>query len=510
MKLIARETNLTTSGPVAVMNRNDCLKLGVGENDRIRITGGNTAVSTIIITERYVQEGNIALTSDMISKCSAKLGEEIDVVYSPMPESVKSIRSKINGNVLNQEEIDSIVKDIMDENLSELEILSFVSAFNVNNSTLEEVAHLTRSMASTGSHVDFGVSPIFDFHSLGGVPGNKITPIVVSIVASHGITIPKLSSRAVSSACGTSDYVDTFCDVEMDSDKLRSIVQRCGGVFACGNEDYAPVGRKIIDAERPMGIDPRPTMMASIMSKKVALGITHLLIDIPMGEGSKIPDMETAEGFARDLINLGLLLGIHVKCAVSRADQPIGKMMGPTLEAIECIGILENGGGDPSVVEKACGMAGMILEMAGIPDGYEKAIDTLRSGKAYSKFLEIVEAQDGKPDLRSSDLRPGMFVKDVHAKRDGLVQYVDNACMIAIAKGAGAPADIGAGIELLHKKGDRVKKGEALFRIYANNQTKLDRSVDSARSRRPMYVEDCLVSSDKDMILAKITKESLN
>ena len=348
MKLIAQHYDITMSEPVVILNRDDCLELGVGPTDRVLITSEKSAVSTIIVTDSFVEKGRIAISQYVMGKCGAESGEPVEVVYSPMPESVRSIRSKINGNELSKEEIDSIVNDIMAGNLSDKEIISFVSAFNINNSNLTEVAYLTRSMAETGQFVDLGVRPVFDFHSLGGVPGNKITPIVVSIVASEGIVIPKLSSRAVSSACGTSDYVDTFCDVEMDMEKLIDTIRIHNGVFACGNDDYAPVGRKIIRAERPMGIDPRPTMMASIMSKKVSVGTSHLLVDIPMGEGSKIPDIDVAKDFAKDLIDLGTILGIHVECAVSCADQPIGRMIGPILEAKECIGILENGDGDAS------------------------------------------------------------------------------------------------------------------------------------------------------------------
>ncbi len=512
MKLIAKTSDVATSEPLVLMNRDDCLELGIDITDRVRITAVGTAVAKVTISDRILEKGEIRISTNVMNKCGAKDGDEVEVQYSPMPESVRSIRAKINGRRLSYEAMDSIVQDIMHGNLSEKEILSFVSSFTTNNSEMTEIAYLTRAMASTGRTVDLGMRPVFDFHSLGGVPGNKITPIVVSIVASKGVIIPKLSSRAVSSACGTSDYVDTFCDVEMDSDKLIKTIHEVGGVFACGNEDYAPVGKIIIDAERPMGIDPRPTMMASIMSKKVVLGTTHLLVDIPMGEGSKIPDLETAEGFAEDLRDLGTLLGIHVECAVTCADQPIGHMIGPILEAKECISVLEKGDGDPSVVDKACGMAGIILEMTGIPNGKEEAKEILRSGLAHRKFLGIVKAQNGDPGLRSDDLTPGSFVKDIHAKRSGYVQFVDNSCMVAIAKGAGAPKDIGAGIELLHRKGDRVESGEVLFRIYADNQAKLDRAVESARSRRPMLVsEDEVARLCEDMIIERIpSKEMLD
>ncbi len=509
MKLIARHSDVTASEMVVMLNRDDCLKLGVDHTDRVRVTGGASVICSVSMTDTVVDSGEAVFPSNVMERCGLSDGDEADIVYSPMPESVRSIRKKINGHRLDREEIGSIVWDIVGGGLSEKEILSFVSAFNINNSDLKEVADLARAMACTGSRVDFGSDRVFDFHSLGGVPGNKITPIVVSIVASQGLVIPKLSSRAVSSACGTSDYVDTFCDVELDTKSLISAVRTAGGVFACGNEDYAPVGKTIIDAERPMGIDPRPMMLASIMSKKISTGTTHLLIDIPMGRGAKISDMATAEEYARDLIGLGEHLGIRVKCTVTYADQPLGRTIGPILEARECISALEDGDTECPVLSKACGMAGIILEMAGMDNGLSKAEEIVRSGEAHERFLRIVEAQHGDPCLRSQDLVPGEFSKDVHAKRDGYVQYIDNASMVAIAKGAGAPNDPGAGIEILHEMGDSVKEGEALFRIYAENQAKLDRAIESARSRRPMVVLDNPVdTAPPSMIIRRISDAS--
>jgi AMP phosphorylase len=509
MKLIARHSDVTASEMVVMLNRDDALKLGVDHTDRVRVTGGSTIICSVSITDSVAAPGIAVFPKNVMERCVLHDGDGVDVEYSPMPESVRSIRKKINGHRLDTEEINSIVWDIIGGGLSDKEILSFVSAFNVNNADLKEMADLTRAMAATGSRVDFGSDRVFDFHSLGGVPGNKITPIVVSIVASQDLVIPKLSSRAISSACGTSDFVDTFCDVEMDTATLIEAIKRAGGVFACGNEDYAPVGKTIIDTERPMGIDPRPMMLASIMSKKIAIGTTHLLIDIPMGKGAKIPDMETAEGFADDIIGLGEILGMHVECAVTYADQPLGRMIGPVLEAKECISVLEDPPNQSPVLDKACSMAGIILEMAGMKDGRARAEEILRSGEAHRKFLWIVESQNGDPGLTSDDMVPGPFVKDVHAKRDGYVQYIDNASMVAIAKGAGAPGDIGAGIEILHEKGDPVREGDALFRIYAENQAKLDRAVQSARSRRPMLVlENQVERAPSNMLLRRISKSS--
>ena len=510
MKLTAIKADLTHSEPIVILNSDDCLEMGVSEKDHVRVTGKTSLTTGVVVAKTALPKGFALIPNIIMDRCGIENASIIEVAYSPSPESIISIRKKINGEKLTREEIDSIIEDIMDGDLYDKEIIAFVSSFNIGNADSDEIAELARSMASTGKSVDFGVRPIFDFHSLGGVPGNKITPIIVSIIASEGLTIPKLSSRAVSSACGTSDYVDTFCDVELDSDTILRAVRDVKGVFACGNEDYAPVGDKIIRAERPMGIDPRPMMIASIMSKKIALGVTDLLMDIPVGRGTKIQDIETAYDFAEALIEVGDRLGIVTECAVSYADQPLGMTIGPILEARECIRILEDPKDDCEVLDKACRMAGIILEMNGFDDGTERAFSIVKSGKAHEKFLEIVKVQNGDPGLRSEDLVPGPFVKDVHAKNTGIVQYVDIPSIVAVAKGAGAPGDIGAGIELVHRAGDNVYRGDVLFRIYAESQGKLDRAIESARSRPPMFVSNGAISPRPDsMIVLRISPDDV-
>lgn len=511
MMLRARLAALTHSEPVVILNSDDCLEMGVSVTDKVMMTGTGTAVSSVVVSDSPGSKGSIGLGSRLMERLSVSDGDQISVVYSPPPESIRSIRRKLEGSKLSPSEMMSIVNDISEGSITQKEILTFVSAFTTMNSDLTEVADLARAMASTGKTVKLGTSPIFDFHSLGGVPGNSITPVVVSIVASEGLAIPKMSSRAVSSACGTADYVSTFCDVEMDTDELKNAVSKAGGVFACGNEDFAPVGRSIIEAERPLGIDPRPTMMASIMSKKIAIGTTHLLMDIPVGQGTKVPDLESARRIADDFTALGAILGMHVECAATFGSQPISCSIGPVLEARSCMRILENADTDVFAAEKACELAGILLEMAGAEDGPRRAHEILASGAALRKFREIVAVQNGNPDIVSDDMVPGEFVKDVHAKRTGTLRFIDNPSLVAIAKAAGAPADAGAGIEIVHRPGDSVSKGDVLFRIYAENKAKLDRAVESARSRRPMEVSDGFASVPvpSDPVLERIPSKAI-
>ncbi|MCL2143613.1 MAG: thymidine phosphorylase, partial [Methanomassiliicoccaceae archaeon] len=397
MRLIARSYDVDASEPRVVAHEDDCKELGVKQLDRVRLDASSSQVIVVSISDSVVKKGEILVPRSVMAKIGAKDKQEIDVIFSPKPDSVMSIRKKMDSLKLTRDEINEIVFDILESKLSKTEISAWLTALYINGMDNEEISNFTQSMVNTGEKIAFDRTPVFDFHSLGGVPGNKITPIVVSIVAAAGLMIPKTSSRAISSACGTSDFVEVFCDVELEASKLKNISETIGGVFAWGGSmNIAPVDDMVIDIEYSLGINPRAQMLASILSKKLAISATHLLVDIPMGAGTKVTSLEEAREYARDLMELGSMLGIRAECAITYGDQPVGNAIGPALEARECIRILEGGTHPASVVEKACDLAGMILEMGGIPDGPAKAREILSSGKAFAKFKEIVEAQGGK------------------------------------------------------------------------------------------------------------------
>jgi AMP phosphorylase len=260
--------------------------------------------------------------------------------------------------------------------------------------------------------------------------------------------------------------------------------------------NLAPADDVIIRVEYPLGIDPHAQLLASVMSKKKAVGADFLAIDIPVGEGTKVPTMEKAQAFAKDFVELGERLGMHVEVAITYGDQPVGRAIGPALEAREAIRILEGDAHPSSVIEKAAGMAGIVLEMGGIQRGEAVARDILSSGRALDKFREIVAAQGGNPDISSDDVQVGKYTYDVTAKMCGYVNSIKNKQLVRLARAAGAPKDKGAGILLHKKKGNRVGDGEPLFTIYADNKAKLDMAIELSRKLEPMTVEG--------MILAKL------
>ncbi len=494
MRFNVKSIDVRTSDPQILLNEEDCVKLGVKENDRVSISGKKVTIALVSYVENIIAPGTAYIPSRLLDKTGTNDDGTVDIAFAHNPDSVRYIRMKMDGEKLSKEQIDSIVKDILDNRLSNIEISAWLTALYINGMDISEIADFTMAMANTGDIIKFSRSPVFDFHSLGGVPGNKITPIVISIVAAAGLMIPKTSSRAISSACGTSDFVETFCDVELSADKVKAISEDVGGVFAWGGSmNLAPVDDMVIKIEHPLGINPRAQMLASIMSKKVAMGSTHLLVDIPTGSGTKVQTLEAAKAYARDLMDLGDKIGMHVECAITYADQPVGNAVGPNLEARECIAILEGEKHPSSVIEKACECAGIILEMAGIPNGAVRAREILDSGEAHAKFLEIVTAQNGRPDLKSTDLQPGKYSYDLKASSAGYVHSIFNKEIVHIAKTAGAPSDKGAGLMIYKKKGQRVEAGEVLMTIYAESEAKLRRAQEAAISNSPFDIEGMLL-----------------
>ncbi len=496
MQLKARYIDMESADYTAVLHVDDCRELGVREQDRVRIKHENSSIVTVVqTTDSVVERGEVGILGRAYDALGSIPDELIEVVATSKPESIEFIKKKMEGKELTKDEIRAIVQDIATRNLSSIELTAYVTSININGMNMRETADLTMAMVETGETIKFDRSPVFDFHSIGGCPGNKITLIVVPIIAAAGLMIPKTSSRAISSAAGTADIVEVFMNASFTSEKLRSIAESVGGAIAWGGSmNLAPADDLIIRVEYPLGIDPHAQLLASVMSKKKAVGAEFLAVDIPVGEGTKVPNMEKARAYAKDFVDLGERLGIHVECAITYGEQPVGRAVGPALEAREAIAILEGEMHPTSVIEKSVGMAGMLLEMGGIKNGEAKARELLASGKALEKFRQIVAAQGGKADITANDIQVGKYTYDLNAKMCGYVNGIKNRQIVQLARTAGAPKDKGAGVLLHKKRGNRVGENEPVLTIYADNKAKLDMAVELSRKLDPVTVEGMIIA----------------
>lgn len=491
-----------------VLNVKDAREWGLMPQDRVKVKSKTGSTSAIInTTTSFVKPGELGVFSKTVKDLSIKKGDKVSIEPLVKPESVSFIKNKLRGQELSKVEIETIVRDMVDNNLSLIDLTAFVCALDVRGATMSEVEHLTRAMTETGDVLDLP-GDIYDKHSLGGVPGDKTTLLVVPIVAAAGLTIPKTSSRAITDPAGTADRMEVFAPVEHNLASIKKIVKKTGGCIVWGGAvDMAPADDVMIQIEYPLSIDPRPLLLASIMSKKLAAGAKTLVIDIPMGPQTKVTDYPRARKLANEFIELGERLGIKISVAITYGAQPVGNNMGPALEAYEALRALE-GKVESSLVEKSIEIAGIILEEAGIASrgkGKEKALEILKSGKALEKFRQIIKAQGGSPDIKPSDIKKmfGKHIAVIKSTRRGYVTQINNRDLVNIAKGAGAPGNKGAGVVLHNKGGDMVEKGTPLFTIYAEKKYKLEFAEGLAKKTMPVKVEGMLLEEIPSTLISK-------
>ncbi|MBU4492704.1 MAG: AMP phosphorylase [Euryarchaeota archaeon] len=495
MQLKVQSLQIKAGKYKVVLNTQDAKELGVRGGDRVQLKD-HSYLTAIVETGEMIQKGTVGVYQE----CCEKLGEvcplAIDIIPTSRPSSIGFIKKMMDHQKLTQEEIYQIVQDIVRDNLTEIEMSAFVTTSYIHGMTSDEIEWLTRAMIDTGEKIEFDTHPIMDKHSIGGVPGNKISLLVVPIIAANGLLIPKTSSRAITGAAGTADLMEVLAPVEFSADEIKSITEKVGGIIAWGGAtNIAPADDKLIHAEYPLSIDPHNQLLASIMAKKGAVGADCVVIDIPIG-GTKVSTMEEGKKLARDLIELGERLGMNVECAMTYGASPVGRTVGPAIEVSEALKVLETMQGPNSLIEKSTALAGILLEMGGVTTkghGKELAMETLRSGKALKKLKEIIEAQCGNPNITHTDIKPGEHRAELASPADGYVIEFDNKRIVEIARIAGAPIDIGAGVWIHRKKGETVKKGEPLITIFADKGWKLTSALKNAEKDYPLIVEGMLL-----------------
>ena len=498
MKLSAKNLDIASRG--VLLNRADARSIGVLDGDRVQVNNPKNGVSVtafVETTSTIAQQGTIGVYRFTNERLHLDEGTEIEVREATRPVSLDFIKKKMDAYKLTKEEMHTIIKDVVSDDLSSAELTAFIIASYINPLDMDEVEHLTRAMVETGEQIKFSSRPIVDKHSVGGVPGNKISLLVVPIIAASGLKIPKTSSRAITGAGGTADLMEVLANVEFSAAEVQKMTEKVGGAIVWGGAtNIAPADDRIILQEYPFKIDARGQMLASVMAKKFAVGANLVVIDIPVGEHTKVPTLQEGRKLAREFIELGERLNMKVECALTYGDIPVGHSIGPKLEVIEALRVLEGATEPNSFIQKSLSLAGIALEMSGKAargTGAMMAQDILTKGKALEKFRQIIEIQGGDPNVKSSDIVPGEHQFVVKAPSSGYVIGMNNQSLITLARTAGAPHDSGAGILLHAKKGNLIKTGEPLFTLYADRSWRLQNAIEEGRRLMPSLVEGMLL-----------------
>jgi len=465
--------------PVAMLNEKTAEKMGVHILDRILIK--KDSKETIILVDtigNLVKENEIAVSSEVKELLDLKARDKLEASIAQPPKSMNFIKDKlINKKPLSKNQINEIIKELLNNSLSDAEIAMFISATYKNGMSFQETIYLIEAFLIKGQTLKFNRKLVADKHSIGGIAGNRTTPIVVSICAAAGLTFPKSSSRAITSAAGTSDVIETLTNVDFSVNEIKKIIKKTNACLVWGGAmRMVPADEKIIKIEKQMLLDSEPLLLASIMSKKLAVGSNYILIDIPYGKNAKV-SFSRAIKLKQKFEKIGKYFKKKLEIVLTKGDEPIGNGIGPVLEMIDVLKILDPKQKGPEDLEKkSVFLAGKLLEMTGKTKkgmGIKKAEEILRTGKAYKKFKQIIEAQGGA----IKKLIPGKFKREILSNKNGKVLEINNKTINLLARVAGCPADKSAGTYLHIHKNYKIKKNEKLLTIYSESKSRLRAAV---------------------------------
>lgn len=398
---------------------------------------------------------------------------------------VDVIRTKRDGGVLSGEQIDWTIDAytrgaVKDEQMAALAMAVFLRGMN-----REEIARWTKAMIASGECMDFGriVRPTADKHSTGGV-GDKITLPLAPLVAVFDVAVPQLSGRGLGHTGGTLDKLESIPGwrAAMTNEEIyRELGEGCGAVICAAGAGLAPADKKLYALrDITSTVDCIPLIASSIMSKKIAEGTGSLVLDVKVGSGAFMKDLEQARELARTMVDLGTDAGVKTFAYLTDMSTPLGLKIGNALEVEESVEVLA-GGGPADVVELTCALARKMLEMSGKSDVDVEA--ALKDGRAMDRWREMIRAQGGDPD---AELPTSAEKHVVYAESDGVLETLD-ALAVGVASwrlGAGRavkedPVQAGAGIEIHAKPGATVKKGQPLLTLHTDDEWRIARALES-------------------------------
>ncbi|MDE0057537.1 MAG: thymidine phosphorylase [Defluviicoccus sp.] len=461
--------------PVAFLNRG-CTEYAAESflgPRKVEVSDGRrsvTCVLNLVDDAALVARDALALSAHAFALLGLEEGAPVAIRRAPEPASRAALRARIAGRRLSEAEIDAVVEDMVAGRYAGRETAGFLVAAA---QTLDdgEVIAFARARAERSAQIVWPDGMVVDKHSMGGIPGTRVTMVVVPIVIAHGLTIPKAASRAITSPAGTADTMEVLARVDLDAEEVCRVVAEVGGCIVWnGRLSHSPIDDVMNAVTRPLGIVSDRLSVSSILSKKAALGVTHIVFDIPVGPTAKVATRADADALARLFAVTAEGLGIAARCEITDGTQPIGSGIGPALEARDVAQVLA---GDPDAPadlrDKSLMLAARVLAFAGVAEPRERAEALLASGAAARAMERLVDAQGRNPDPPG----PGRLTREVAAGSSGTVAAIDCHRIAGIARRAGAPLEKSAGIDQFRQRGDRVEQGEPLYRIHAEEEADL-------------------------------------
>lgn len=404
--------------------------------------------------------------------------------------AIDAIKKKLVGKRLSYQEIFTLMDEIANHKLGPVLTTYFAAAGFKEGFSNDELYYLTKAMVETGDKLHFS-GIVADKHSTGGVAGTRTTMILVPIIASAGIKIPKNSSRAITSPSGTADTMEVLAPVTFAPRQIEKIVNKVGGCIVWGGHiGLAPADDVIIQVEEPLAFESFDKIIISVMAKKVASGATHVVIDIPVGPTVKIKHFADAEIISQKFLYLGKRFGIKIVIDINHTLEPAGRGVGPILEARDVLRVLEQRKNRPLALErKALRLSGKLLDLCFADmkgskpgTGEETAFEILTSGQALTKMRQIIQAQGGEAEVSSDKLPLGKFKDEIASLKKGRITQVDNHQITVVCRILGTPEDKRAGIFFEKRLEEKVDKGDILFIMYSDDKWRLKEARETLKN----------------------------
>jgi len=465
------------SVPVVFLHVKDVRRLQCTAGQQLLLQSAHwqACVTIASTTERALASpGVVGIPVHAVGPRPTPIPATVELVPRGVPQSLSTIKKKIDGKELTAGEITSVIRDIAEGRIQREEAAGYVVGNFMAGMTDTEIVAQTHAIAREGLqghlHVPKNI-PMVDLHCIGGIAGNRTSLIVVPIWLAAGMYVPKTSSRAITSPAGTADTMEVFCPVSFPMIKLAKVVTQAHGCIVWGGGELclAPADDNIIVLEHPFHLDAESQMISSILAKKQTLGIRRLFLDIPYGPEAKVTTKRDAVRLGERFRRIGKRVGLAVDILTTPAQGPIGRGIGPVWEAQDCLALLRGSQQSYDLREKSLYLAGYGLEATGMVakgTGMDVARYLLDSGKALAAFETMVYAQGGKIPKKFPEARHQLIVR---SHRSGTIESISNQQTVQIARSLGAPLSKTAGLQFQVAPEDIVKRGDVLVICSSNH-----------------------------------------
>lgn len=482
---------MTQDEPIVLMHARCHVAKSEGLASRARVLlrcDGREIIATLYeVDNDWLALDEAGLSEAAWTKLEAKDGDVLSVRHPPSLDSLAEVRRRIYGGRLDASAFSAIVGDIVSGRYADIHLATFIAACSAFALDVDEIRHLTGAMVGAGERLVWPNPVVLDKHCVGGLPGNRTTPIVVAIGACHGLIMPKTSSRAITSPSGTADAMETITRVDLDLEAMRAVVECEGACMTWGGAmRLSPADEVLIRIERALDIDTEGQLIASVLSKKIAAGATHVVLEVPVGPTAKVRTESAAQTLIAHMRAVAESFGIQTRFVISDGSQPVGRGIGPALEARDVLAVLNNAEDAPADLRaRAIAVAAAVLELGGVAadgEGARIAAATIEDGRALAKFKRICQAQGLCRSPPEAPLKEGWA-----APRSGVLTHINNRKLARLAKLAGAPDDKAAGVELHAKLGETIAAGQPIVTVHAEAPGELAYALAYARANADMF-----------------------